>query len=66
MATARPIARGRRNRPPAPATRLRFTSASPNDDRVEATTRSQASTISQPPAIARPSTAAITGFVRSR
>ena len=56
------MARGRRNRPPAPATRLRLTSASPNDERVVATTRSQASTISHPPAVARPSTAAMTGL----
>ena len=35
IAAALPIARGRRNSPPAPATRLRLTSASPNDDRVD-------------------------------
>ena len=66
MAAARPMARGSRNRPPAPAIRLRLTSASPNDDRVLATTRSQESTISQPPAVASPSTATMSGFLRSR
>ena len=57
------MARGRRNRPPAPAIRLRFTSARPNDERVVATTRSAASTISHPPAVASPSTATITGLL---
>ena len=66
MAMLRGILRGRRNRPPAPATRLRFTSGMPKTAVSEATTRSQASTISVPPASAGPSTAAITGLVRSR
>ena len=66
IATARPIARGRRKSPPAAAMRLRRTSASPNADRVVATTTSAARTISRPPAVARPSTATTIGFVRSR
>ena len=66
IAGPRPIARGSRNSPPAAAIRLRRTSASPNADRVVATTTSAARTISRPPAVARPSTATTIGFVRSR
>ena len=62
IAGARPIARGSRNRPPAAAMRLCRTSASPNADRVVATTTSAASTISMPPAVASPSTATTIGF----
>ena len=51
---------------PLRRTRLRLTSASPNAERVVATTRSEASTISHPPAVASPSTATITGLRRSR
>jgi hypothetical protein len=40
---------GKTEQPPAAAMRLRFTSASPNADRVVATTRSPARTISSPP-----------------
>ena len=65
-AALRPMARGRRKSPPAPAMRLRFTSARPNDDLLLATTRSQDKTISQPPAVAKPSTATMTGLRRSR
>ncbi len=46
--------------------RLCRTSASPNDERVLATTTSAASTSSIPPAVARPSTATTIGFSRSR
>ena len=46
IAGARPIARGSRNSPPAAAMRLCRTSASPNAERVVATTTSAASTIS--------------------
>ena len=63
MATLRGSFRGSRNRPPAPATRPRFTSGTPNVALSDATTRSQASTSSVPPASAGPSTAAITGLV---
>ncbi len=42
-----------------------MTSANPNADRSDATTRSAASTISHPPAVARPSTATMIGLVRS-
>ncbi len=66
MAMLRGILRGRRNRPPAAATRLRFTSGMPNTAVRDATTMSQASTSSVPPARAGPSTAAMTGLVRSR
>ena len=66
MAMAGGRARGRRNRPPAAATSERLTSGTPNRAAVEATTRSQASTISVPPARAGPSTAAIIGLVRAR
>jgi hypothetical protein len=40
------------------------TSGTPNRDRLDATMRSHASTISSPPASAGPSTAAINGFFR--
>ena len=66
IAALRPMMRGKRNSPPAPAMRLRFTSANPNAERVLATTMSAVSTISHPPAVAKPSTATITGFLRSR
>ena len=66
MAMLSGILRPSRNRPPAAATSDRFTSGMPNVAVVDATTRSQASTISVPPARAGPSTAAITGLVRSR
>ncbi len=66
MAMLRGILRGRRKRPPAPATRLRFTSGMPKVAVREATTRSHDSTISVPPASAGPSTAAMMGLVRSR
>src|SRR5215469_1497237 len=52
--------------PPAPATRPRLTSGNPNLASSLATTRSQASTSSKPPARAYPSTAAITGFAGGR
>ena len=66
MAMLRGILRGRRNSPPAAATRLRLTSGMPNTAVSEATTRSHARTISVPPARAGPSTAAMIGLVRSR
>ena len=66
MATFTGILRPRRNTPPAPATSERFTSGMPNVALREATTRSHASTTSVPPASAGPSTAAMSGFVRSR
>ena len=56
--------RGRRKRPPAAAARDRLTSGTPNRELFDATTKSQASTISQPPASAAPSTAAMIGLVR--
>ena len=65
-AMARPMARGRRNKPPAAATRERFTSGRPNTVSCAATMRSQARAISQPPATAVPGMAAISGFSRSR
>ena len=66
MATFRGRALGRRKRPPAFATSDRFTSGRPNLATLLATTRSQESTISVPPATAGPSTAAIRGLVRVR
>src|SRR5436309_3283222 len=59
------ILRGSRKTPPAPATNDRLTSGRPNAAVRDATTRSQASVISHPPASAGPSTAAITGLVRT-
>ena len=64
IAMLRGSRRGRRKRPPAAATRLRLTSGTPNFETRDATTRSHASTISQPPASANPSTAAMSGLVR--
>ena len=66
MATLGGSARGSRNRPPAAATNERFTSGRPKAAAVEATMRSHESAISQPPASAGPSTAAMIGLVRSR
>jgi len=66
MATLRGNTRGSLNSPPPAATRLRSTSGTPNTAVSDATTMSQANTISVPPASAGPSTAAITGLVRSR
>src|SRR5487761_1569456 len=54
------------SRPPAPAARPRVTSGRPNCASSLATTRSQASTSSNPPASAYPSTAAITGLTGGR
>ena len=65
IATLRGKARGRRYSPPAAASSPRDTSGSPKLACEEATARSQASTISQPPASALPFTAAIHGFLRS-
>ena len=45
-------ARGSRNTPPAPATRLRLTSGTPKMALSDTTDRSQASRISNPPASA--------------
>ena len=59
-------ARGRRNSPPAAAASDRLTSGSPKAAALEATMRSQERAISQPPARAGPSTAAMMGFSRSR
>ncbi len=56
--------RGKRKSAPAAAIRFRFTSGTPKTAVRDATTRSQASTISVPPASAGPSTAAMMGFVR--
>src|SRR5215469_423946 len=53
---------GSLSNPPAPATSPRLTSGRPNLASSLATTRSQASTSSNPPASAYPSTAAITGL----
>src|SRR6516164_1447804 len=60
------IRRGSRNSPPAPATRPRLTSGRPNTASSLATTRSQDRTISNPPARAYPSTAAMTGLAGGR
>ena len=65
-ATLSGSARGVRKRPPQVGTRPRFTSGSPNDASRAATTRSHASTISNPPPSAGPSTAAMSGLARSR
>src|SRR5487761_1249916 len=54
------------SRPPAPAARPRVTSGRPNCASSLATTRSQESTSSKPPASAYPSTAAITGLSGGR
>ena len=62
MATVRGMRAGRRIRPPAAAASPRLTSGIPNVASSEATTRSQDSTSSHPPASAGPSTAAISGF----
>ena len=51
-----------RRRPPAPAMSPRLTSGTPNRVPFEATIRSQESTISKPPATAKPSTAAMSGL----
>mmetsp|Transcript_134739 Transcript_134739/g.418755 ORF Transcript_134739/g.418755 Transcript_134739/m.418755 type:complete len:220 (+) Transcript_134739:136-795(+) len=64
MATAWGIFIGSRKRPPAAGMSERLTSGTPKLAFVEATTRSHDRTISQPPARAMPSTAAIRGFVR--
>mmetsp|Transcript_81879 Transcript_81879/g.162622 ORF Transcript_81879/g.162622 Transcript_81879/m.162622 type:complete len:223 (-) Transcript_81879:332-1000(-) len=66
MATAWGSLRGRRKRPPAAGISERLTSGTPKTAFFEATTRSHAKTISQPPARALPSTAAIRGFVRGK
>mmetsp|Transcript_106898 Transcript_106898/g.312536 ORF Transcript_106898/g.312536 Transcript_106898/m.312536 type:complete len:248 (-) Transcript_106898:16-759(-) len=66
MATAWGIFMGSRKRPPAAGMSERLTSGTPKTAFVDATTRSHASTISQPPARAMPSTAAIRGFVRGK
>ena len=65
-ATLRGSARGPRNKPPHVGISPRFTSGRPNVAVRDATTRSQASTISNPPPTAKPSTAAISGFARLR
>ena len=64
IAGARPMSRGSRMIPPASAASPHLTSATANDDLVVATTRSHDSTISQPPDVAKPSTAATIGLVR--
>ena len=65
-ATARPTARGKRNRPPAPATRERFTSGRPKFVLSAQMIMSHERAISVPPARADPVMAAISGLVRSR
>lgn len=62
MAIAYGIRRGSSSAPPAAATRERVTSGTPNLAVSPATTRSQASMSSNPPASAQPSTAPISGF----
>src|SRR4051794_22553319 len=57
---------GRRRSAPAAATSERFTSGMPSRASREATIRSHASAISRPPAIAKPSTAAISGLRAER
>ena len=66
MAMLNGILRGRRNNPPAAATKERLASGSPKRAFDEATMRSHARQISVPPASAGPSTAAMSGLVRSR
>ncbi len=66
MAMLRGMRCGNRSSPPAAATRPRLTSGIPNLASSAATTRSQASTASNPPASAYPSTAAISGFFGGR
>ena len=65
-ATALPITRGRRNRPPAPATSERFTSGRPKLVSSAQMIMSQERATSVPPASADPVIAAISGLVRSR
>ena len=62
MATPAGSRRGSRRSAPAAATRERLTSGTPSRAPRAATIRSQASAISQPPATAKPSIAAISGF----
>ena len=57
---------GSRMRPPAPAIRPRLTSGIPKVASSTATTRSQESMISHPPARADPLTAAMRGLAKSR
>ena len=64
-ARLRGSARGRRYRPPAAAISRAAPPGRPKAASSAATARSQASTISQPPASALPLTAAIHGLVRS-
>ena len=63
MAICRGMRCGKRSKPPEPAIKPRLTSGKPNCALSAATIRSQASAISKPPAKAKPSTAAITGFL---
>ena len=58
--------RGSRNTPPPRAASPRRTSGSPNRAPLPAVTRSQQSTISNPPPSAHPSTAAISGLAGGR
>ena len=62
VATLGGTVRGSLTRPPAPATSPTLTSLSANRAVVSATTRWQASAISQPPPMAKPLTAAMTGL----
>ncbi len=62
MALAFPMARGRRCVPPAPGSMASLISGSANFALSAAMTMSQASASSQPPPIAKPATAAITGL----
>ena len=61
-ASARGIRRASSSAPPAPATSPRLTSGTPNLAEAPATTRSQASSNSKPPARAQPSAAPISGL----
>ncbi len=58
--------RGSRIRAPPAATSERLTSGTPRRAPREATIKSQASATSSPPATAKPSTAAISGFSAGR
>src|SRR4029453_3685648 len=66
VATFGGMVRGSRTTPPAPAMGPTLTSLGANWAASSATTRWQARAISQPPPIAYPLTAAITGFVIAR
>src|SRR5215218_5931332 len=66
MATFSGTRCGRRRSAPAAATSERLTSGMPSRASREATIRSQASAISRPPAIAKPSIAAISGLRAAR